>query len=109
MIIGPFEETHEGPSPYHPGSTVHRGRREDCSGPDCGPDVHTVPDGWGTFCPHGAHVVVLDREATTDGAWPVGKLVDPWPCGRCTRAEFEQAEDEAYENSLPSWEERYGL
>lgn len=31
------EPTHEGPSPYHGGLTTHRGRREDCTGPDCGP------------------------------------------------------------------------
>lgn len=31
------EPTHEGPSPYHGGLTTHRGRREDCTGPDCDP------------------------------------------------------------------------
>ncbi|MEU3162234.1 hypothetical protein ACPCAJ_21310 [Streptomyces griseoincarnatus] len=32
------ETTHEGPDPSHGALTTHRGRREDCSGPDCGPD-----------------------------------------------------------------------
>ncbi|MGW3511198.1 hypothetical protein [Streptomyces sp. NPDC000994] len=31
------EPTHEGPDPSHGGLTTHRGRREDCTGPDCGP------------------------------------------------------------------------
>ncbi|MGP4084151.1 hypothetical protein [Streptomyces sp. KR55] len=31
------EPTHEGPDPSHGGLTTHRGRREDCMGPDCGP------------------------------------------------------------------------
>lgn len=31
------EPTHLGPDPSHGGLTTHRGRREDCSGPDCGP------------------------------------------------------------------------
>lgn len=32
------EPTHQGPHPEHAGLETHRGRREDCTGPDCGPD-----------------------------------------------------------------------
>ncbi|MER7807881.1 hypothetical protein [Streptomyces sp900116325] len=48
--------THEGPDPSHGGLTTHRGAREDCSGPDCGPvedDAPTgekYPCGLGVFC-----------------------------------------------------------
>ncbi|MFI0929677.1 hypothetical protein ACH4TP_38000 [Streptomyces sp. NPDC021012] len=31
------EPTHQGPNPFHSGLETHRGRREDCTGPDCGP------------------------------------------------------------------------
>ncbi|MFJ2017226.1 hypothetical protein [Streptomyces nodosus] len=31
------QPTHEGPDPSHGGLTTHRGTREQCSGPDCGP------------------------------------------------------------------------
>lgn len=31
------QPTHEGPDPTHGGLTTHRGTRENCSGPDCGP------------------------------------------------------------------------
>ncbi|MFD8970505.1 hypothetical protein ACFV0C_36885 [Streptomyces sp. NPDC059568] len=31
------EATHEGPSPSHGGLTTHRGTRDTCTGPDCGP------------------------------------------------------------------------
>ncbi|WP_042170161.1 hypothetical protein [Streptomyces sp. NBRC 110035] len=37
------EPTHEGPDPSHGGLTTHRGRREDCSGPDCGTDNNPQP------------------------------------------------------------------
>ncbi|MFE4328707.1 hypothetical protein ACFRQM_04410 [Streptomyces sp. NPDC056831] len=32
------QPTHEGPDPSHGGLTTHRGRREDCTGPDCEPE-----------------------------------------------------------------------
>lgn len=34
----PAETTHEGADPSHGGITTHRGTRENCAGPDCGPD-----------------------------------------------------------------------
>ncbi|WP_327710068.1 hypothetical protein OG912_16965 [Streptomyces sp. NBC_00464] len=49
-------EANEGPDPSHGGLTTHRGAREDCSGPDCGPvegDTPTgqkYPCGLGVFC-----------------------------------------------------------
>lgn len=37
-------ETHEGPDPSHGGLTTHKGRRENCSGPDCGSDLFDLDD-----------------------------------------------------------------
>lgn len=101
-------DSHWGPSPFHPGSTEHRGRREDCSGPDCGPPPR-IPDDWGAWCPHGKHVVVHDPECVDEWGNPFGRVVDPWPCDRCTQAEFEADQERAYHESCPSWEEIYGL
>ncbi|WP_046500755.1 hypothetical protein [Streptomyces odonnellii] len=49
------EATHQGPSPYHGGLTTHRGTRETCSGPDCGPEIdrptgQKYPCGLGMHC-----------------------------------------------------------
>lgn len=99
-------ETHWGPSPFHPGDTEHRGRREDCSGPDCGPEI---PEGWGVWCPHGAHIVVPDPGLTDEDGYPVGRIAEPWPCDRCTRDGYEAAMEQEWLDSQPSWEEIHGL
>ncbi|MEE4493538.1 hypothetical protein [Streptomyces sp. BE230] len=52
----PPDEGHQGPDPSHGGLTAHRGTRENCSGPDCGPvedDTPTgqkYPCGLGVYC-----------------------------------------------------------
>lgn len=104
------EETHEGLHPAFGYFTTHRGAQENCSLPDCaGRQPVVVPEDWGAWCPHGRHVVVRDPERVDEDGYPVGKAVDPWPCDRCTLAEFEAAEEQRYQDSLPSYEEIYGL
>ena len=69
-----------------------------------------LPEGWGIDCPHGKRIVVRDEES--DGIWPCGKIVEPWPCNLCTREQFEaqQAEETAeFDRQAPTWEEMYGL
>jgi hypothetical protein len=46
---------------------------------------------------------------TDEEGYPVGRIVEPWPCGRCTRAEFEAAQEQEWLESQPSWEEIHGL
>lgn len=50
--------THEGPDPSHGGLTTHRGTRENCSGPDCGPAEEDTPTGQKYPC---GIVVCCDR------------------------------------------------
>jgi hypothetical protein len=65
--------------------------------------VHIPPD-WGYHCPHGAHVVVLDR---IEGGEPVGRMVEPWPCDRCTRDEFEAEMAAEVEESLAAFDDLF--
>jgi hypothetical protein len=53
--------------------------------------------------------VVHDPECVDEWGNPFGRVVDPWPCDRCTQAEFEADQERAYHESCPSWEEIYGL
>jgi hypothetical protein len=107
----PYEdETHEGLHPEFAYLTTHRGRFEDCSSPDCSSRQPVrIPEDWGAFCPHGAHVVVHDPDRVGNDGYPLGRMVDPWPCSQCTRGEFEAAEAARFEEQLPSWEEWNGL
>jgi hypothetical protein len=71
---------------------------ENCGAPECVEKQPVrIPADWGYHCPHGAHVVVLDR--VEDGE-PVGRMVEPWPCDRCTRDEFEAEVAAEMEESL---------
>ncbi|MER8083807.1 hypothetical protein ABTZ57_01260 [Streptomyces sp. NPDC094048] len=54
----PAEATHAGPDPSHGGLTTHRGTRENCSGPDCGPTEDDTPTGQKYPC---GIVVYCDR------------------------------------------------
>lgn len=106
----PYEETHEGLHPAFGYLTTHRGAQSTCSSPDCvSLQPVAVPEGWGSYCPHGEHIVVHDPAHTDEDGYPLGVVVEPWPCGECTREEFEAAEEQAYADSLPSYEEIYGL
>lgn len=49
------EATHEGPDPSHGGLTTHRGTRENCSGPDCGPAEDDTPTGQRYPCGLGVY------------------------------------------------------
>lgn len=61
--------------------------------------VNGVPrDQYGTWCPHGKHVLVADPEDASD--YPAQIPVDPWPCGSCTYPQLQaelKAEAEEYE------------
>lgn len=58
---------------------------------------------WGVYCPHGKHIVERDPDRTDPEGYPVGRIVDPWPCtvDGCTLEAFEAAE-QATENEY--WE-----
>jgi len=104
------EETHEGLHPAFGYPTTHRGAQNTCPSPDCaGRQPVVVPENWGAYCPHGEHVVVHDPEMLTDLGEPLGRVVEPWPCTDCTREQFDEAQQQAYEETLPSYEEIYGL
>ncbi|MGH6978922.1 MAG: hypothetical protein ACRED4_06495 [Brevundimonas sp.] len=57
------ETTHLGPDPSHGGLTTHRGTRENCSGPDCGPAP--VEDDETPLCTCGAPVELVRYEGQT--------------------------------------------
>lgn len=76
------EDTHQGTDPSHGGLTLHRGARENCSAPDCGPEDTTVVQ-----CVCGAPIEPLDD----DREYPDWKHVFPFeasirPDGKCTDA-----------------------
>ena len=76
----------------------HRGLVNNCGAPECvEKQPVAIPDGWGMYCPHGAHIVVLDRIENRE---PIGRVVEPWPCDLCTREEFEAEMDRELEESL---------
>jgi hypothetical protein len=57
---------------------------------------------WGTYCPHGVKIVEKDPNRTDPEGYPIGRIVEPWPCDRpgCTREQFEKEmreEAESYE------------
>lgn len=69
----------------------HIGEQKDCPAPEC-IDRATegkVPEGWGVWCEHDVQVVVADP-ASEDLRFPDALIVEPWPCGQCTRAEFDE-------------------
>lgn len=61
--------------------------------------INGVPrDQYGTWCPHGKHVLVVDPDDASD--YPGTILADPWPCDNCTPEQLDAelaAEVEAYE------------
>ncbi|MFD8648682.1 hypothetical protein [Streptomyces mirabilis] len=85
------EPTHEGPDPSHGGLTTHRGRREDCTGPDCAPSRSTgrrsvserllerLREIEGLYIPEGARLArapgATRGDNRTQGAW-VWTVVD---------------------------------
>lgn len=96
--------THEGNDPMGAPST-HRGLLENCPAPDCQDRVLEQQDVWGVYCPHGQQIVERDPDRTDPEGYPVGRLVDPWPCtvDGCTLEAFEQeqqAEEHEYWTSL---------
>jgi hypothetical protein len=54
------------------------------------------PGAWGEWCPHGVQIVEADPDTTDPEGYPVGRVVDPWPCSAydCTRAGYERAQAE---------------
>lgn len=64
------------------------------------PDVPTDEE-WGVYCPHGVKIVEKDASRTDVDGYPLGRIMEPWPCDRplCTR--------EAYEEELRKEEESY--
>jgi hypothetical protein len=87
--------THEGNDPMG-ALTLHRGLLENCPAPDCQDRVLEQQDAWGVYCPHGKQIVEKDPDRTDPEGYPVGRLVDPWPCDKdgCTLEAFEQEEQE---------------
>lgn len=68
--------------------------------------INGVPrETWGTWCQHGAHVLVADPADDSD--YPVAVLADPWPCGTCTPeglvANLRQEEADFYAERLDEW------
>lgn len=53
---------------------------------------------WGTYCRHNVKIVEADPDQTDSDGYPIGRIVEPWPCDQgCTREQFEadMAEEEA--------------
>jgi hypothetical protein len=61
---------------------------------------------WGTYCQHGKKVVEMDPDRTDAEGYPVGRIVEPWPCNEdgCTR---EALEKDAREEEEAYWAERW--
>jgi hypothetical protein len=73
-ITAAEQPTHFGPSPFHGGSTTHKGTREQCSGPDCGPAEEAEPEPY-TYTDRNMNQLSIGREdafAAADGeSFPV--------------------------------------
>lgn len=82
---------------------LEAGRATECHDQAQRPEQH-----WGTWCPHGVQIVEKDPNLTDPDGYPVGRIVDPWPCGQCALEDFERdmaAEEDAYWESM--WSEVY--
>jgi hypothetical protein len=114
------EKTHTGYDVSGYFSTDHRGEREDCPAPECLSVTYEnrvelarslqLPRDWGVWCRHAKHIIVRDPDNTDSEGYPVGKAADPWPCPEpeCSLEAFEEAELQAFEDSLPGYYERHG-
>lgn len=82
------EPTHQGPHPEHGGLETHRGRSEDCTGPDCGPAI----------CLNCEHLLSAHGEEVCGqpSTFPDGT---PYQCG-CTWGDDDQ--DDAAEEATPA-------
>ena len=69
--------------------------------------INGVPeDRWGTWCEHGIRIVEpAPREV--EQQYPMGQIVDPWPCNQgCTREGFiQEMKDEAASYEAAQWDE----
>ncbi|MBD3004810.1 hypothetical protein [Streptomyces sp. 5-10] len=109
----------------------HEGRVEDCPDRICRQIAERNDERpWGVICRHGRQIVeATPTEHTCNrpvddppdlfeihstgfrvcpACYPTGRMVTPWPCGKCTPEEFEAAEraqEEEYYASL--WDEYY--
>lgn len=90
--------SHEGNDPMGAPST-HRGLLENCPAPECQDRVLEQQEAWGVYCPHGKQIVERDPDRDDPDGYPVGRIVDPWPCNvdGCTLEAFE-ADEQARED-----------
>lgn len=84
--IGPDAVTHYGPDPGHGGLTLHKGARETCLGPDCGPGYPCRPEADGPPAPAPAtHAITVHNRHT--GEFVAGYVVCANHIGETVRSE----------------------